>query len=156
MGRPKGDGETPKRNVRIKESLWQDAKKEAKKEDRTITDVIVSSLTKYVAERRAQRRAQRVIPLSDDTATLLRHLTADQPNGFVFRPRSVQLRTFHAANSQVVLLDSSEVSRMLRALSASYRAPLHRGVAQDLEELADALDVQALAAQEAARGDGFV
>ncbi|MGW1194528.1 hypothetical protein ACWD4B_01515 [Streptomyces sp. NPDC002536] len=156
MGRPTGDGETPKRNVRVKESLWEDAKKEAKREDRTITDVIVSSLTKYVAERRAQRRAQRSIPLSDDTAALLRHLAADRPNGSVFAPKNVQLRTFHAANSQVVLLDSSEVSRMLRALGASYRAPLYRGVTQDLDELADALDMQALAAQEAARGDGLV
>ncbi|MDT0448580.1 hypothetical protein [Streptomyces hesseae] len=155
MGRPKGDGETPKRNVRVKDSLWEDTKKEAKKEGRTITDVIVSSLTTYVAERRAQRRAQKSIPLSQDTAALLRHLAADRPNGSVFPPESVQLRTFHTTSSHIVLLDSGEVSRMLRALSASYRAPLYQGVAQDLVELADALDMQVLAAQEAARGDGF-
>lgn len=44
MGRPKGDGETPKRNIRVPDGLWQDAKTKAKAEGVTITDVVVAAM----------------------------------------------------------------------------------------------------------------
>jgi hypothetical protein len=152
MGRPKS-GETPQRNVRVPDDLWNAAKKEAKTEGRTMTDVINSALTRYVDKRRARRRAERYIPLSPELANLARERATDLLTGSVFPPRTAQLRTFVFPEHGMVTFDSNEVSRMLRQLAAGYRAPLYQVIAQDLEQLADAMDMQALKALDDLRDD---
>ena len=42
-------GQTPSRNVRVADKLWQDAQDKAKLEGRTMTDVIVAYLRRYVS-----------------------------------------------------------------------------------------------------------
>ena len=42
-------GQTPSRNVRVADKLWQDAQDKAKQEGRTMTDVIVAYLRRYVS-----------------------------------------------------------------------------------------------------------
>lgn len=51
-------GETPIKNVRVRQELWDAAKKEAAIEGRTITDVINADLHRYVNRRRRERGAQ--------------------------------------------------------------------------------------------------
>lgn len=48
MARPK-TGETPLRNVRVPDGVWDAAKTKAAAEGRTVTDVIIAALHKYVA-----------------------------------------------------------------------------------------------------------
>lgn len=149
MGRPKNNtGETPKHSIRADDTLWKDAKAEAKAEGRTITDVIVSALTRYVTDRRARRQAQRPIPINADTAALIRNLTQDHVAGGSVFKRQVQLRTFLTPEADLVMFDSAEVSHMLRELATSYRGPLHAALREDLTQLADQLDVEALVARD--------
>ena len=54
MARPK-TGETPNKNVRVPQDLWDAAKEEAAIEGRTITDVINADLHRYVNRRRRER-----------------------------------------------------------------------------------------------------
>lgn len=56
MARPK-TGETPIKNVRVPQDLWNAAKEEAAIEGRTITDVINADLHRYVTRRRRERGA---------------------------------------------------------------------------------------------------
>jgi hypothetical protein len=49
MPRPK-TGETPKRNIRIPDALWDPAMGKAKEEGRTIASVIHSALGRYIAD----------------------------------------------------------------------------------------------------------
>ncbi|MEV5138415.1 hypothetical protein AB0K71_05655 [Streptomyces syringium] len=146
MGRPE-TGETPKRNIRVSDTLWKAAKKKAKAEKRTITDVVVAALRRYVT-------GERLRPVSGEADALLRNHAADHPHGPVFPARDITLRTFIALGSNTVLLDSSEVSRMLRALSTAYRSPLYLSVAQELDQVADQLDLQALTALDEQRDQG--
>ncbi|MFS4103737.1 hypothetical protein [Streptomyces sp. PD-S100-1] len=151
MGRPKSEhGETPKRNIRVPDELWNLAKAAAKQEGRTVTDVVNAALTQYVAAQRAKQRVKRHITINETIAALLKQHIADHPGGSALPAKAVSLRTFIPAGVDMVLLDSSEVSRFLRALSGSYRSP----VSQDLQQLADALDMQAVTALDAARGNG--
>lgn len=122
----------------INDDLWKRAKKKAKAEGKTIDDVLTDALRHYTS--------QRAIPITEDAAALMRNLAADRPAGSVFPPKTATLRTFLPAGSGMVLFDSGEVSGLLRGIGSSLRAPMYRGVAQDLEQLADALDVQALQA----------
>ncbi|MEU1273005.1 hypothetical protein [Streptomyces sp. NPDC005799] len=48
MARPK-TGETPIRNVRVPDGIWDAVKAKAKAEGRTITDVVVTALHRYAA-----------------------------------------------------------------------------------------------------------
>lgn len=56
MARPK-TGETPIKNVRVPQELWDAAKEEAAIEGRTITDVVNADLHRYVTRRRRERGA---------------------------------------------------------------------------------------------------
>ncbi|MEI5032363.1 hypothetical protein RB201_03970 [Streptomyces sp. S1A(2023)] len=56
MARPK-TGETPIKNVRVPQDLWNAAKEEAAIEGRTLTDVINADLHRYVNRRRRERGA---------------------------------------------------------------------------------------------------
>jgi len=42
-------GQTPSRNVRVSDGLWNAAKAKARAEGRTLTDVIVAYLRRYVS-----------------------------------------------------------------------------------------------------------
>jgi NRPS condensation-like uncharacterized protein len=48
VARPK-TGETPIRNVRVPDGVWNAVKAKAKAEGRTITDVVVTALHRYAA-----------------------------------------------------------------------------------------------------------
>lgn len=48
MARPK-TGETPSRNIRVPDGVWNAVKAKAKAEGRTITDVVVTALHRYAA-----------------------------------------------------------------------------------------------------------
>jgi len=48
MPRPK-TGETPIRNVRVPDGVWEAVKAKAAAEGRTITDVVVTALHRYAA-----------------------------------------------------------------------------------------------------------
>lgn len=48
MARPK-TGETPIRNVRVPDGVWNAVKAKAKAEGRTITDVVVTALHRYAS-----------------------------------------------------------------------------------------------------------
>lgn len=48
MARPK-TGETPIRNVRVPDGVWNAVKAKAAAEGRTITDVVVTALHRYAA-----------------------------------------------------------------------------------------------------------
>lgn len=151
MSRPRSEhGETPKHNVRVQQQLWDEAKAAAKADGRTITDVVVKALEQYVAK----YRAHRVMPISEEIGALFREVMQGHPRGSIFPPKTAKLRTFIPAGRGMVLLDSTEVSALLRALGASYRAPVHAAVRADLDELADALDMQALQALDASPGGG--
>jgi hypothetical protein len=54
MARPK-TGETPLKNIRVPQDLWDAAKEEAAAEGRTLTDVILGDLHRYVTRRRRER-----------------------------------------------------------------------------------------------------
>ncbi|MFJ2110654.1 hypothetical protein ACIOEX_01775 [Streptomyces sp. NPDC087850] len=54
MARPR-TGETPIKNVRVPQELWNAAKEEAAEEGRTLTDVINAELHRYVTRRRRER-----------------------------------------------------------------------------------------------------
>lgn len=54
MARPR-TGETPIRNVRVPQELWDAAKREAAAEGRTLTDVINADLHRYVSRRERER-----------------------------------------------------------------------------------------------------
>lgn len=54
MARP-ASGETPIKNVRVPQDLWDAVKEEAALEGRTITDVINADLHRYVTRRRRER-----------------------------------------------------------------------------------------------------
>jgi hypothetical protein len=56
MARP-ASGETPIKNVRVPQDLWDAVKEEAAIEGRTITDVINADLHRYVTRRRRERGA---------------------------------------------------------------------------------------------------
>jgi hypothetical protein len=56
VARPK-TGETPIKNVRVPQELWDAAKEEAAIEGRTITDVVNADLHRYVTRRRRERGA---------------------------------------------------------------------------------------------------
>lgn len=129
----------------IDDDLWKRAKKKAKAEGRTIDDVLADALRRYTS--------QRAIPISDNIADGMRNIAADRPAGSVFPAKTAALRTFLPAGSGRVLFDSGEVSGLLRSIGTSLRAPVYRGVAQDLEQLAEALDLQALQALDDTRGD---
>jgi hypothetical protein len=148
MGRPKGDGETPKRNVRVPDPLWSDAKAKAKSEHTTITNVVVAALRSYAYP----PRERRLPPLPDDVTKLAREAAMDHPGGPAFPRKSVPLGTNIDVARRRVLLDSSEVSAALRALAATYKAPLHRIVADDLERMADEIDMGAITALDDLRG----
>jgi NRPS condensation-like uncharacterized protein len=42
-------GETPSRNIRVPDGVWNAVKAKAKAEGRTITDVVVTALHRYAA-----------------------------------------------------------------------------------------------------------
>ncbi|MCP9205485.1 hypothetical protein [Streptomyces cucumeris] len=130
MPRPK-TGETPKRNVRVPADVWTAAKDRAKNDGTNISTVVVSALRQYAADG--------TIPLSDALTTrLIAHADA-RANAQRNQPPSapqVQLRTFIAPEQDMVMLDATEVSRLLRDLGTSYQAP-------ELARLADTLDEQA-------------
>ena len=48
MARPK-TGQTPIRNIRVPDGVWEAAKAKAAAEGRTITDVIAAALRRYIA-----------------------------------------------------------------------------------------------------------
>lgn len=48
MARPR-TGETPSRNVRVPDGVWNAAKLKAKTEGRTMTDVVVAALHRYAS-----------------------------------------------------------------------------------------------------------
>lgn len=154
MARPKGQGETPKHNVRVPDDVWNPAKERAKREQTKITTVIVSALRQYaadgtiplsdaltsrlIAQADARARAQRgPLPLPDTAVARLRELKQDVPAGPVF-PRQVQMRTYLAGEK--VLFDSAQVSKLLRSLAAL------SVTAAELEQMADQLDMAALTA----------
>lgn len=138
MSRPT-TGETPKRNIRIPNALWNDAKAKAKSDGKTITDVVVDALQKYTYRRQ--------IPVTDEAVRLLRGHAADHPGGPVLPTRQVELATFVVPGQRKVLLDSDQVAEMLRRLSSSYRrTPLYTTVAVELEQMADELEMNTLKA----------
>ena len=58
VARPK-TGETPIRNVRVPDALWEAAKEEAAADGgRSLTDIINAALHRYVTQRRRERAAQ--------------------------------------------------------------------------------------------------
>ncbi len=61
VARPK-TGETPIKNVRVPQELWNAAKEEAAGEGRTLTDVINTELHRYVTRRRRERGTADVPP----------------------------------------------------------------------------------------------
>lgn len=61
MARPR-TGETPIKNVRVPQELWNAAKEEAAEEGRTLTDVINAELHRYVTRRRRERGAAEGVP----------------------------------------------------------------------------------------------
>ncbi|MBP5938364.1 MULTISPECIES: hypothetical protein [Actinomycetes] len=100
------------------------------------------------------RESERAIPLTPALVELMHAHQLDHPGGTAFRPGTAQLRTFVAPGRRTVMLDSSEVSAMLRAVSVGYRAPAYAAVREDLIQLADALDMQALQALVGTEGRG--
>ncbi|MEW2578321.1 hypothetical protein [Streptomyces syringium] len=156
MGRPKSNGETPKHNVRVPDDVWTAAKERAKKDHTNVSAVIVTALRQYAAQgtiplsdalasqliKHADKRAatQRHILISDELLALTREKAMDAPAGPVF-PRRVQM-TKHIAGGKV-LLDSAEVTRLLRALGGAYRSP---ALTAELDQIADELDMAALTA----------
>jgi len=155
MGRPK-TGETPKRNVRVPDDVWNAAKKRAAQDHIKVSTVVVAALRQYAADGTiplpgaltsrlidqadARAAAQRRISLPDEIIALVREKAADAPSGPVF-PRRVQMTT-HVADGRA-LLDAAEVTRLLRAVAGSYRSST---VAEELEQIADQIDMTALTA----------
>lgn len=121
MGRPKTEtGETPKRNVRVPDDVWYPAKARAKSEYTKVSTIVVTALRQYAANG--------TIPLSDPIRShLLAHAGADAAG----QRGQASLRTF-VADGETVLLDSAEVSALLRAMGGA--------------EVADQLDRQCRAA----------
>lgn len=60
MSRP-ATGETPIRNIRVPDELWQAAKEEARQEGRSLTDVILGDLHRYVSRRRRERAVEKLV-----------------------------------------------------------------------------------------------
>ncbi|MCP3820047.1 hypothetical protein NLX86_18700 [Streptomyces sp. A3M-1-3] len=61
MARPK-TGETPIRNVRVPDGVWNAVKAKAATEGRTITDVVVTALHRYAATPAKREAAEQEQP----------------------------------------------------------------------------------------------
>lgn len=139
MGRPKGDGETPKRNVRVPDEVWEPAKAHAKADHTDLSKVIVAALRQYGTQGTiplASDLVSREIAAADARAAAQRRMSAS--------PQQAHLSTY-VANDKA-LLDSAEVSRLLRILGAAY------GLSAELGQVANQLDAQALLALDEQRG----
>ncbi|MFI9200147.1 hypothetical protein [Streptomyces sp. NPDC053048] len=95
MGRPKGNGETPKHNIRVPDDVWTAAKERAKKDHTNVSTIVVAALRQYAAQGTiplsrglvtqlidqadARSAAQRHLPLSDELASVLREKAMDAP-----------------------------------------------------------------------------